>query len=179
MSQFYQQVDQSKPRRVRTGRLTLGILIAIALVILVLTAYPAVRMMIHQYHYKDYIESLQLASNRAYYKGGLEAEVEGATLTVSGENAYGIYTAISAKGSGYLPQDPPDREPDVRLSYGITNSMELWKIPFEDDANGYSSGILIRYYTGDTMDFSYIMVGLTMDNLLSRYLAPEINTPTE
>lgn len=177
MDNLYQNVIPSARRKAPHGRRTLPILIAIVLLIAVICLFPLVRMMVHQAQYKEFVTLLSTATYRTSPTQVLTAQVEGQTLSVGQDNAYGLYGAIVKQGPCYISNEQPQREPDVRLSYGIYGTMDLWGVPLENDPNDFSSGVYI-HFTSETenVDFSYIMVGDPLPDLISRYLSPELNS---
>lgn len=177
MDNMYQSVIPSSGRKRPKSNLLLGILIAIVLVVLAICLYPPVRMMVHQSQYKEFVTVLSTATYRTSPTQVLTAQVDGQTLSVSQDNAYGLCGAIVKQGPCYISKEQPQREPDVHLSYGIYGTMDLWDVPLENDSNGFSSGVYI-HFTSDTenVDFSYLMVGDPLRDLLTAYLSPELNT---
>lgn len=133
MSGMYDQILPQGQHRAKSGKVKLGLIVALAVVVLVLCIAPAVRILAHQYTYKQFVSSLSEQTNRAYYKGDLRAEVDGASLRITGDNAYVIYSAMSALGAGQIAGAPPQEEPDARLYYGTFATMDLWDVPLSGD----------------------------------------------
>ena len=181
MDNMYQNVIPSTRRKSPRGRRTLGILFAVILVIAVICLFPLVRMMIHQNQYKQFISALSTATYRTAPTSVLTAEIDGTTLAIDTDNVYGLYGVIAKQGPCYFPTEQPQREPDVHLTYGIFGTMDLWEIPLEDDPNGFTSGVYIHFTstTEEEIDFSYIMVGKPLRDIVSRFLTPELNTVVE
>lgn len=115
MPGMYDQVLPQKQRRARSGKPIIGLIVALAVVVLVACMVPVARTLAHQYQYKQFISALSSQTTRAYYKGNLRAEVDGASLRITGDNAYVVYNAISALGPGQIAGAPPQEEPDARL----------------------------------------------------------------
>jgi len=174
---MYRTVIPPSGRKRPKSNFILGILIAIVLAILALCLYPPVRMILHKNQYQEFVSLLSTATYRTSSTQVLTAQVDGQTLSVRQDNAYGLCGAIVKQGPCYISHEQPQREPDVRLSYGIYGTMDLWDVPLEDDPNDFSSGVYI-HFTSDTenLDFSYIMVGDPLRDLISRYLSPDLNT---
>ena len=177
MDNMYQNIVPPAKRKSPRGRLTLGVLLAIVLVLFALCLYPPVRMMVHKNQYKEFVTVLSTATSRTSSTQVLTAQVEGKTLSVRQDNAYGLYGAIVKQGPCYISEEQPQRDPDVRLNYGIYGTMDLWHVPLENDPNDFTSGVYI-HFTSETenVDFSYIMVGDPMQDLITRYLSTELNT---
>ena len=177
MYNMYRNVIPSSGRKRPKSNFLLVILIAIVLVFFALCLYPPVRMMVHKTQYKEFVTVLSMATYRTSRTQVLTAQVDGQTLVVSQDNAYGLCGAIVKQGPCYISDEQPQRDPDVRLNYGIYGTMDLWHIPLENDPNDFTSGVYI-HFTSDTenLDFSYIMVGDPLRDLLTAYLSPELNT---
>ncbi|OUN25374.1 hypothetical protein [Pseudoflavonifractor sp. An85] len=177
MENMYGNVIPFHGRKRPKGRFTMGILIVVVVVFFVLCLYPPVRMMAHKTQYKEFVTVLSTATYRTSSTQVLTAQVDGQTLAISQDNAYKLCGAIVKQGPCYISNEQPQREPDVRLSYGIYGTMDLWDVPLEDDSNGFSNGVYI-HFTSDTedVDFSYLMVGDPLRDLLTAYLSPELNT---
>ena len=177
MDNMYQSVIPSSGRKRPKSNFVLVILIAIVLVFLVLCLYPPVRMMVHKTQYEEFVIALSTATYRTSPTQVLTAQVDGQTLAISQDNAYRLCGAIVKQGPCYISNEQPQREPDVHLSYGIYGTMDLWDVPLENDSNGFSNGVYI-HFTSDTenVDFSYLMVGDPLRDLLTAYLSPELNT---
>lgn len=177
MDNMYRNVIPSSRRKHPKSNFLLVILIAIVLVFFALCLYPPVRMMVHKTQYKEFVILLSTATYRTSSTQVLTAQVDGQTLVVSQDNAYSLCGAIVKQGPCYISNEEPQREPDVRLSYGIYGTMDLWDVPLENDPNGFSNGVYIHFTSDrENMDFSYLMVGDPLRDLLTAYLSPELNT---
>lgn len=172
MSGMYDQILPQGQHRAKSGKVKLGLIVALAVVVLALCMAPAVRILVHQYTYKQFVSSLSEQTNRAYYKGNLRAEVDGASLRITGDNAYVIYSAMSALGARQIAGVPPQEEPDARLYYGTFATMDLWDVPLTGD-EGRSRGGYVEFHS-DEVDFSYILNGTDMDYLMGA-LSPKKN----
>ncbi len=173
MSGMYDQILPQEQHRAKSGKVKLGLIVALAVVVLVLCMVPMVRILAHQYHYKQFVSSLSEQTTRAYYKENLRAEVDGASLRITGDNAYVIYNAMSALGAGQIAGAPPQEEPDARLHYGTFATMDLWDVPLSGDG-GRSRGVYVEFHSNE-VDFSYILNRTDMDYLMGA-LSPEKNT---
>ena len=98
MDNMYQSVIPSSGRKRPRSNLLLGILIAIVLVVLAICLYPPVRMMVHQGQYKEFVTVLSTATYRTSPTQVLTAQVDGQTLSVRQDNAYGLCGAIVKQG---------------------------------------------------------------------------------
>ena len=172
MSGMYDQILPQKQRRAKSGRVKLGLVVALAGVVLVLCLFPVVRTLVHQYQYKQFISTLSEHTTRAYYKEDLRAEVDGASLRITPDNAYVIYNAMSVLGAGQIAGAPPQEEPDARLYYGTFATMDLWDVPLPEDG-GRSCGVYVEFHSNE-VDFSYILNRIDMDYLMGA-LSPEKN----
>lgn len=172
MSGMYDQILPHEQHRAKSGKVKLGLIVALAVVVLVLCMVPMVRLLSHQYHYKQFISSLSEQTSRAYYTEDLRAEVDGVSLRITGENAYVIYNAMSVLGAGQIAGAPPQEEPDVRLYYGTFATVDLWDVPLTGDG-GRSRGVYVEFHS-DEVDFSYILNRTDMDYLMGA-LSPEKN----
>ena len=164
MSGMYDQILPQKQRRAKSGRVKLGLVVALAGVVLVLCLFPVVRTLVHQYQYKQFISTLSEHTTRAYYKEDLRAEVDGASLRITPDNAYVIYNAMSVLGAGQIAGAPPQEEPDARLYYGTFATMDLWDVPLSGDG-GRSHGVYVEFHSNE-VDFSYILSRIDMDYLM-------------
>lgn len=172
MSGMYDRVLPQKQHRARSGKVKLGLIVAVAGVVLVLCLFPVVRTLVHQYQYKQFVSSLSQQTTRAYYKENLRAEVDGVSLRITGDNAYVLYNAMSALGAGQIAGAPPQEEPDACLYYGTFATMNLWDVSLSGDG-GRSRGVYVAYHS-DEVDFSYILNRTDMDYLMGA-LSPEKN----
>lgn len=172
MSGMYDQILPEGEHRAKSGKVQLGLIVTLAVVVLALCMVPAVRILVHQYQYKQFVSSLSEQTTRAYYKENLRAEVDGVSLRITGDNAYVIYSAMSALGAGQIAGAPPQEEPDARLYYGTIATMDLWDVPLSGDG-GRSRGVYVEFHS-DEVDFSYILNGTDM-NYLMKALSPEKN----
>lgn len=172
MSGMYDQILPQGQHRAKSGTVKLGLIVALAVVVLVLCMVPVVRLLSHQFHYKQFVSSLSEQTSRAYYKGDLRAEVDGASLCITGDNAYVIYSAMSALGAGQIAGAPPQEEPDARLYYGTFATMDLWDVPLSGDG-GRSRGVYVEFHS-DEVDFAYILNRTDMDYLMGA-LSPKKN----
>ena len=172
MPGMYDQVLPKKQHRTRSGKAKLGLIVALAGVVLALCLIPVVRTLAHQYQYKQFVSALSEQTSRAYYKQNLRAEVDGMSLCITGDNAYLIYNAMSALGPGQIAGAPPQEEPDARLYYGTFATMDLWDVPLSGDG-GRSHGVYVKFHS-NAVDFSYILNRTDMDYLMSA-LSPETN----
>ena len=172
MPGMYDQILPQKQHRARSGKAKLGLFVALAVVVLALCLVPVVRILSHQYHYKQFVSSLSEQTTRAYYKENLRAEVDGISLRITGDNAYVIYNAMSALGAGQIAGAPPQEEPDARLYYGTFATMNLWDVPLPEDG-GRSRGVYVAFHSNE-VDFSYILNRTAMDYLMEA-LSPDTN----
>lgn len=172
MSGMYDQILPQGQHRAKSGKVKLGLIVALAAVVLVLCMVPMVRILSHQYHYKQFISSLSEQTTRAYYKENLRAEVDGVSLRITGDNAYVIYNAMSALGAGQIAGAPPQEEPDARLYYGAFATMDLWDVPLSG-YGGRSRGVYVAFHSNEE-DFSYILNRTDMDYLMGA-LSPAKN----
>ena len=172
MPGMYDQILPQKQRRAKSGRVKLGLIVALAAVVLVFCLLPVVRTLAHQYQYKQFISSLSEQTSRAYYEENLRAEVDGASLRITPDNAYVIYNAMSVLGAGQIAGAPPQEEPDARLYYGTFATMDLWDVPLSGEG-GRSRGVYVEFHS-DEVDFSYILNRTDMDYLMGA-LSPKKN----
>lgn len=171
MSGMYDQILPQGQHRVKSGKAKLGLIVALAVVVLVLCMVPVVRLLSHQFHYKQFVSSLSEQTSRAYYTEDLRAEVDGVSLRITGDNAYVIYNAMSVLGAGQIAGAPPQEEP-ARLYYGTFATMDLWDVPLSGDG-GRSRGVYVQFHS-DEVDFSYVLNGTDMDYLMGA-LSPKKN----
>lgn len=172
MSGMYDQILPHEQHRAKSGKVKLGLIVALAVVVLVLCMVPVVRLLSHQFHYKQFVSSLSEQTSRAYYTEDLRAEVDGVSLRITGDNAYVIYNAMSVLGAGQIAGAPPQEEPDARLYYGSFATMDLWDVPLSGDG-GRSRGVYVEFHS-DEVDFSYILNRTDMDYLMGA-LSPQKN----
>lgn len=78
MSGMYDQILPQGQHRAKSGKAKLGLIVALAVVVLVLCMVPVVRLLSHQFHYKQFVSSLSEQTSRAYYTEDLRAEVDAA-----------------------------------------------------------------------------------------------------
>ena len=174
MSGMYENILPARERKSRSGKPLILALVAIAVMVLAVTMYPGVRIMFHQYQYKQFVSQLSECTTRAYYKENLRAEVDGQSLRIDPDNVYGVYNILSALGSGMVPGQRPDEVPEATLSYGDEATMRLWDVPL-NDPNGRSNGVYVEFHSNKT-DFSCIL-NRTDISYLMQYLSPENNSP--
>lgn len=181
MDNMYQNIIPSNQRKAPRGRRTLGILLGIVLLVALICLFPLVRIMIHQNDYKQFVSALSTATYRTSTTGVLTAEIDGTTISIQKDNVYGLYGVIVKQGPCYIANEQPQREPDVHLTYGIFGTMDLWDVPLENDPNGFTSGVYIQFTstTEEKLNFSYIMVGKPLRDIMSLYLSPELNSIVE
>lgn len=172
MSGMYDQILPHEQHRAKSGKVKLGLIVALAVVVLVLCMVPVVRLLSHQFHYKQFVSSLSEQTSRAYYTEDLRAEVDGVSLRITGDNAYVIYNAMSVLGAGQIAGAPPKEEPDVHLCYGTFATMDLWDVPLSGDG-GRSRGVYVEFHS-DEVDFSYVLNRTDMDYLMGA-LSPKKN----
>lgn len=172
MSGMYDQILPQGQHRAKSGKVKLGLIVALAVVVLALCIAPAVRILAHQYYYKQFVSSLSEQTSRAYYTENLRAEVDGVSLRITGDNAYVIYNAMSVLGAGQIAGAPPQEEPDARLYYGSFATMDLWDVPLSGDG-GRSRGVYVEFHSNE-VDFSYILNRTDMDYLMGA-LSPKKN----
>lgn len=172
MADMYEHISPPKQHKTGSGKGKLLLLVAIAVVVLLACIVPAVRILAHQYGYKQFISALSSQTSRAYYKQDLRAEVDGVSLRITGDHAYTVYNAMAALGAGKFGDKKPQEEPDAVLYYGIRAVMKLWDVPLSGTGT-YSRGVYVEFESLET-SFSYIMVGKDMDFLMTA-LAPDKN----
>ena len=172
MSGMYDQILPQEHHRAKSGKAKLGLTVALAAVVLILCMVPVVRILFHQFYYKQFVSFLSEQTTQAYYKENLRAEVDGVSLRITGDNAYVIYNAISGPGAGQIAGAPPKEEPDARLYYGTIATMDLWDVPLSGDG-GRSRGVYVEFRSNE-VDFSYILNRTDMNYLMGA-LSPEKN----
>ncbi len=154
MADLYEQITPPHQRKASSGRWKLLVVLGVALVILLLCIVPVARVLGHQYGYKRFVAALSDQTYQCYYQDNLRAEVDGASLRITGDNAYEAFNVLSAMGAGKLPGDPPKEAPDAVLYYGDEAVMKLWDMTLGDEI--YPTGVYVSFDSPDA-SFSYIM----------------------
>lgn len=176
MSGMYENILPQNQRKHRSGKPLIFLLVALAVAVLAACVLPVGRTMLHQYHYKQFISQLSQYTTQTYYKDTLQAQVDGQTFSVSGDNAYGVFNIIAAMGPCLLSDRRPDQAPDAALTYGDSTTMDLWDVDLSD-SDGRSRGIYVEFHSPE-LDFSYLINRTDMDYMMI-YLAPENNSAAE
>ncbi len=108
-----------------------------------------------KFQFEDFVSGLSSATVYAYEHGGMEVRDGETAYTLTGEDVYVPYFALSAAGMGKPEKTLPSGEKTMCFTYGNGARMQIWEVPMEDSRRGRDKGLAVWFEDADGSSYCY------------------------
>lgn len=164
MSGLYDPVHSAPPRKKKSTRLWVCLVLSVLLLVTVII--PITWGAWYRRQFYCFVSDLSESTIYAYRHVCLKTTWQGEPKVVSNTGIYGPYRILSAAGTGKPTSSLPDYPPDVLLDYGDGSSLSFWTTDVDATQDlARTEGLLVHYVNQLGEPFTYRTDSITLSSL--------------
>ena len=159
---MYEQISQKRGKLAGNRKLVLLVCASVAILLFVTALFLGAYL--YYGSFRGFVADFSAATSISFRKGSVQVTTQYETFALNQENVYFLYNAIVNAGRGRLAE-PPERTPDVVITYQFGGKLELWEVDFGESAKGRKQGLFISFTNLEGEVYSYDTDRLGLDRL--------------